>query len=126
MATKQIDAVEAEALAALQAQLAQLQEELKTERTKREEAEAKAAKKTGGGIPGVSTTKGRPYYAGLVIAKHGLDAGVTEAMAHEVNALVGTGNTRESLFALRNAWHAIKGCCDEQARVEALEASKTE
>jgi len=60
-------------------------------------------------IPGVRETRTRPYLAGTIIAEHGLEAGVTEAMVAELDDLYGKTNPAESLFALRNAWHSIRG-----------------
>lgn len=61
-------------------------------------------------IPGVRETRTRPLLAGVVIKKHGgLKAGVTEEMVQELDELYGKENPAESLFTLRNAWHAIRG-----------------
>lgn len=64
-------------------------------------------------IPGVRETKTRPYLAGVIIAKHGMDAGITEAMAAELDTAYGKKNPTESLFCLRNAWHAVRGHADQ-------------
>lgn len=60
-------------------------------------------------IPGVRATNTRPYIAGKIIAKHGLEAGVTKEMVAELDAEYGQANPRESQFCLRNAWHAVRG-----------------
>ncbi|MCH9652593.1 MAG: hypothetical protein K0U86_08670 [Planctomycetes bacterium] len=59
--------------------------------------------------PGVRAIKSRSFYAGQVIAKHGLAAGVTDAMVVELDTAYGAPNPRESLFCLRNSWHAVRG-----------------
>ena len=68
--------------------------------------------KTGDDKPvpqGVSHKLTRPYFAGVVIQNHGVEAGVTAAMVTEVDKLYGQPNPRESRFCLKNAWHAIRG-----------------
>lgn len=60
-------------------------------------------------LTGVSMAATRPYFAGLVIARHGLAAGVTDEMIAEVDAMYKSPCPRESKFALRNAWHAARG-----------------
>ncbi len=65
--------------------------------------------------PGVRETKTRPYLAGVIIAKHGAEAGITEAMAKELDVAYGKTNPTESLFCLRNAWHAVRGHKDQTA-----------
>ena len=59
--------------------------------------------------PGVRATKSRSFYAGQVIARHGLAAGVTDAMVAELDTAYGVPNPRESLFCLRNSWHTVRG-----------------
>lgn len=59
-------------------------------------------------VPGVRTTRTRPYLAGAIIAKHGLTAGVTPAMVAELDETYGKPNPRESQFCLKNAWHACR------------------
>jgi hypothetical protein len=51
----------------------------------------------------------RPFMAGQVLRKLGMKNGVTEKMVAELNTAYGDENTKESTFALRNAWHAIRG-----------------
>ena len=51
----------------------------------------------------------RPFMAGQVLRKLGTKDGVTEKMVAELNKVYGDENTKESTFALRNAWHAIRG-----------------
>lgn len=77
----------------------------KEPKPKKEKADKPAAPK---GPPGVRETTTRPYIAGVILAKHGLGAGITEAMALELDEAYGKVNTRESFFCLRNAWHAIR------------------
>lgn len=67
-----------------------------------------AAKQAPETVPGVRPMRSRPYYAGVVIKKYGLAAGVTPAMVAEVDAAYGEPNPRESQFCLRNAWHACR------------------
>ena len=59
--------------------------------------------------PGVRAMKTRPYIAGVIIAKHGLAAGVTNEMVAELDEQYGHANPAESLFCLRNAWHSARG-----------------
>jgi hypothetical protein len=59
--------------------------------------------------PGVRASRSRPYLAGIIIKKHTLEAGVTDEMCEELNTAYGKENTAESMFTLRNAWHAIRG-----------------
>jgi len=66
--------------------------------------------------PGVRVAVTRPYMAGVIIGKHGLDAGITDAMVAELNAAYGKENDGESLFALRNAWHAARGFYDQNSK----------
>lgn len=58
---------------------------------------------------GVSYQRTRPYLAGVLIREHGEAAGVTAAMVAELDQRYGDANPRESMFCLRNAWHAIRG-----------------
>lgn len=69
----------------------------------------KAAKEPRETIPGVRNSRSRPYLAGLIIKKHTRDAGITDVMVKELDAAYGKENPAESLFCLRNAWHAIRG-----------------
>ena len=64
-------------------------------------------------LVGVTHTATRPYYAGVVVRRHGVDAGVTDAMVAEVDQLYGRPNPRESTFCLKNAWHAVRGFNDK-------------
>jgi len=61
------------------------------------------------GPAGVRASRSRPFLAGVLVKKYGRDAGVTEAMVAELDQVYGTENPTESLFCLRNAWHAIRG-----------------
>ncbi|QDS91886.1 hypothetical protein FF011L_06220 [Roseimaritima multifibrata] len=60
-------------------------------------------------LPGVRPMRTRPYLAGVVVAKHGLAAGVTDAMVAELDAAYGKPNPVESKFCLKNAHHAARG-----------------
>ena len=62
--------------------------------------------------PGIRLVRSRPYLAGIIIRKHGLDAGATEAMVKELDKLYGKPNPTESQFCLKNAHHAIRGAQD--------------
>lgn len=85
------------------------------EKKEKAAAEKKAAKekaaaaKKKAAIPGVRATITRPFLAGQIIKKHGRKAGVTEAMVTELDEIYGKANPAESMFTLRNAWHAIRG-----------------
>ena len=84
-----------------------------------DKAAAKAAKDAAKaaaapGIPGVRETRTRPYLAGTLIAKYGPAAGVTEEMVAELDDLYGKVNPVESLFTLRNAWHAVRGFTEKK------------
>jgi len=81
------------------------------------EAPAKQEKKPT--TPGVRAMKTRPYIAGKIIAKHGLAAGVTKEMVVELDAEYGHDNPAESLFCLRNAWHAARGYAGLDATIAA-------
>jgi hypothetical protein len=61
------------------------------------------------GIPGVRESRSRPYLAGIVIKKAGREVGITKGMVDELDTAFGKVNPAESLFCLRNAWHAIRG-----------------
>jgi outer membrane biosynthesis protein TonB len=73
----------------------------------KKEAKAKEPKKAS--TTGVREVVTRPYLAGQIIAKYGLAAGVTDDMVSELDDAYGKVNPAESLFTLRNAWHAIRG-----------------
>lgn len=70
-------------------------------------------------FPGVTAKVTRPYLAGCIIARHGLEAGVTQAMVKELDELYGKPNAAESLFCLKNAWHAARGYAEAQKRIQA-------
>lgn len=59
--------------------------------------------------PGVRPMRTRPYLAGVLIAKHGLAAGVTDEMVAELDELYGKANPTESAYRLRDAWHIARG-----------------
>ena len=60
-------------------------------------------------VPGIRAIRTRPYLAGKIIAKHGLAAGVTDAMVAELDEAYGKPNAAESQFCLKNAHHAARG-----------------
>ena len=62
--------------------------------------------------PGVRATRTRPFLAGIIIQGHGREAGITKEMVAELDEAYGKPNEVESIFALRNAWHAIRGFSD--------------
>lgn len=72
--------------------------------------------------PGVREAVTRPYCAGKIIAKHGLDAGVTPEMIAELDEAYGKENPTESTFCSKSAWHAIRGYLE--ATKEAKAAAK--
>jgi hypothetical protein len=70
-------------------------------------------------MPGVRNTRSRPYLAGIIVKKHAtakgegkldLTCGITDEMVTELDEAYGKPNPVESMFTLRNAWHAIRGC----------------
>ena len=70
---------------------------------------AKPAQEAPSRVPGVRPGRTRPYLAGQIIAKHGLAAGVTDAMVAELDAAYGKANASESRFCLKNAHHSARG-----------------
>lgn len=58
---------------------------------------------------GVRYGESRPFVCGRVLAEYGVLGGVTDEMVAAVDGTYPEANPRESLFALRNAWHAIRG-----------------
>lgn len=60
-------------------------------------------------VPGVRPMRSRPYLAGVIIAKYGLEAGYTPEMVKELNELFGKENNIESEGRLAGAWHSIRG-----------------
>lgn len=64
---------------------------------------------------GIRVVKSRSYYAGVVIRKHGISAGITEAMVNELDKMYKKRNRQESMYRLRLAWHAIYGFCGLEA-----------
>lgn len=83
-------------------------EDAKAAKVKEKEA-AKAAKLAEKTAKKVSTSRGRGYYAGIVVKKHGFANGITDAMAAEVDSLYGTPNLDVSKGALKWAIDAIQG-----------------
>lgn len=71
--------------------------------------EAKQADPKKPSIPGVRAMRTRTYLAGTIVAKHGLAAGVTDAMVAELDVAYGKPNPTESRWCLKNAWHAARG-----------------
>lgn len=74
--------------------------------------EAKPEKPKKPSTPGVRNSRTRPFLAGVLIKKHGRKAGVTDEMVAELDEMYGKENPAESMFCLRNAWHAIRGFMD--------------
>jgi len=81
-----------------------------------DKADASASDKTDAKPVGVSkSTTARPFLAAQILAKHGLEVGVTDLMVEELDALVvetgsrSKANPRESRFCLGNAWHTLAG-----------------
>ena len=83
-------------------------------------------KKTGPQVPGIRKLGGgsRVYLCGEIIAKSGLEKGITEEMKTYVDENCEKPNKKETEFALRNAWHAIHGFLTEKG--EAPEFQKEE
>jgi chemotaxis protein histidine kinase CheA len=70
----------------------------------------KAPKST---IPGIRPVVGRPYCAGMVLKKHGLAVGITQAMIEEVDAMYGKPNQVHSRNRLADAWHVLNAYLGE-------------
>lgn len=82
--------------------------------TKKADAKAsKPAAKEATGPAGVRPAKNRSYCAALVINKHGLKAGVTEAMVKEVEALYGEPAPAGGIGWMTAAWHALNAWSGE-------------
>jgi hypothetical protein len=89
----------------------------KEDKKGKKKAEAPDPKPATPKIPGVRESVTRPYLAGLVIKTFAgsrtkadlLRVGVNEEMVAAVDKAAGKANPAESTFALRNAWHAIRG-----------------
>ena len=92
--------------AAKEAEKAKKKAEREAERAKKK-AEQEAAK--GPQIPGVRPTKGRPYCAGVVLNKHGLEGGVTDEIVKEVDEMSGKTNMKESAAWAKIAWQVLNG-----------------
>lgn len=58
---------------------------------------------------GVRYTAGRPFVCGQVLLEHGVLGGLTPEMVAAVDAQYGDANPRESMFAIRNGWHVLRG-----------------
>lgn len=78
-------------------------------KAKAEKAAADKAEREAKKVTGARVCNTRPYFCGQVIRKYGLAAGCTPEMVAEVDALYGKANPVETLFCLRNAWHAMRG-----------------
>lgn len=94
----------------------------KKKRLAAEKDAAKGKGKTGTAKPpakdtpaGVRETKTRAFCAGQVVAKHGIKAGITDAMVAEVNELYGKDNDAESMGRLKNVWHGVRGYLEATA-----------
>lgn len=103
----------------------------KPKKEKKEEKPAKAEKpakeqKEKDSPEGVRNSRSRPYIAGLVIKKYGIEAGATQKMADEIDAAYGKPNPKESMFVLRNAWHAIRGWIEKNAETKLEEKASAE
>lgn len=85
-----------------------IEPKVKAPKAPKEPAEAKT--------PGVRETATRPYLAGKVIAKHGLENGITPEMVAELDNMYPKANEAESFGRLRNAWHVIRGFQDANAK----------
>ena len=81
---------------------------------KREEPKAQTVPKKPT-VPGVRPMRTRPYLAGRVIAKHGLEAGYNAVMVKELNEMFGRDNNIESEGRLAGAWHSVRGYLDQVA-----------
>lgn len=78
--------------------------------TTKAKKEAEPKKDTAPAVPGVRVgSKGRCWQAGQVLAKHGLAAGVTEAMEKELAKKLGRDPNAQDGFDLRQSWQAIRG-----------------
>ena len=62
--------------------------------------------------PGVRKCRSKGYLAGLLVMRHGLDAGMTDAMVAELDELTGKPSPGQSRFDLAFAWHAVRGWQD--------------
>lgn len=55
------------------------------------------------------TTTGRPYIAGYILRKHGLENGVTDEMISEMDELCKSSNLTECQAWLKSSWHIVNG-----------------
>jgi len=78
------------------------------ERAKQAQAELKAARLAAKEARLAARAKTRPWACGVVLAKHGLDAKVDDAMAAEVDELVGVAKPGQSKGELRRAAQACR------------------
>lgn len=99
--------------------------EEKPAKEKKEKQEKPAKPEKEPGPPGVRYTRSRPYLAGVLIKKlGGLKAGITEEHVKQLDEAYGKENPAESMFCLRNAWHAARGYTE--GNVADLDPSKAE
>lgn len=99
--------------------------EPKEEKPPKEKKEKPAKPVKEAGPPGVRYTRSRPYLAGVLIKKlGGLKAGITEEHVKQLDEAYGKENPAESMFCLRNAWHAARGYTE--GKVDDLDPSKAE
>lgn len=69
----------------------------------------KEEKPKGPSADGVRFSKSRPYLAGIVVKKLGIESGVTQKHVDELNKAYGKPNDHQSWFVMRNAWHSVRG-----------------
>ena len=58
---------------------------------------------------GVRYTRGRPFVCGTMLLEHGVLGGLTPEMVAAVDVAMDDANPRESMFAIRNGWHVLRG-----------------
>lgn len=85
----------------------------KAAKKEKAEGEEKPEKKKGPTVPGVRPVKGRPYCAGAVIKKHGLEGGITDEMIQEIDEMSGKSNMKESAAWAKIAWQVLNGYEDK-------------
>lgn len=67
------------------------------------------AEKRGREKGAIMQKKNRSYYSGLVLAKHGMPAKITDDMIAEVQELLGDENDKPARATMASCYHAIKG-----------------
>ena len=70
---------------------------------------AAPAEEEGDSVNGVRFGETRPFLCGQTLAEVGMLTGVTDEMVAAVDEASGKPNPRESRFALRNGWQAVRG-----------------